>query len=188
MAVEDKNKVKTPEQMLQEHHIYTFSGDVSTDSCTKALQWILGEGIKSSRTPLTMIITSYGGELDPCMGLIDIMLNSRNRIRTIGAGAIMSAGLLIFLGGDERLVTKNTSILCHQLSAWIGAKHHDLAAYQDELKGLHEKMIDYVGKRTGLSKKRVKEELLGPTDKWFGAKEAVRLGIAHKVVSSLPKL
>ncbi len=187
MAEQDKAG-KTSEQILRDHHVYSFSGRVDMASCKTALEWVLAESIEDRNAPLTMIITSYGGLVDPIFGLIDVMLNVPCRIRTVGVGAIISAGFLLFLAGEERFVTKNASIMCHQFSSWFSGKEHDLIASVPELKRLSKAMVQYVSSRTGMTQKKVKQTLLGPTDYYIEAKEAVKLGIAHKVVPSFAKL
>lgn len=185
---DESNTNKTSEQILRDNHVYSFSGRVDMVSCKQAMEWVLAESIEDRNAKLTMIITSYGGSVDPVFGLIDVMLNVPCPIRTVAAGAIVSAGFMLFLAGDDRVVTKNTSIMCHQFSAWFGGKEHDVVAYGPELDRLSKAMVRYISKRTGMAQKKVKETLLGPTDCWLSAKEAVKLGIAHRVVSSFGKL
>ena len=46
------------------------------------------------------------------------------------------------------------------------------------------RMINHYKKCTGLSEKKVRDVLLPPEDRWLSAKEAVRYGIADKIVST----
>jgi len=45
-----------------------------------------------------------------------------------------------------------------------------------------ERMIEHYKKCTGLNEKKIRELLLPPQDVWLSAKEAVKYGIADKIV------
>ena len=66
--------------------------------------------------------------------VVDVMRQSDHYIRTIGVGAVMSAGFLIFASGKqgERYIGKNAGIMNHQHSDTVDAKMHDMKAAMSE--------------------------------------------------------
>ena len=114
------------------------------------------------------------------------MKGSAIPVKTVGLGMIASCGLLTFMSGTKgrRVLTPNTSILSHQYSWGSGGKEHELFARVREFELSTERMINHYKKCTGLSEKKVRDILLPPEDRWLSAKEAVKYGIADKIVST----
>jgi len=109
---------------------------------------------------------------------------SKNKIRTIGMGAVMSAAFLIFASGEkgERLVTKNCGLMCHQYSDTYEGKHHDLKSFTKEAELAHLRMLKILQDATGMSARDVKTKLLSPTDVWLSSEEVVGLGVADRIL------
>jgi ATP-dependent Clp protease protease subunit len=112
------------------------------------------------------------------------MKGSAIPIKTVGLGLIASCGVLTFMAGHKgkRVITPNTSILSHQYSWGSGGKEHELFARVREFELSTERMLAHYKACTGMSEKTIREVLLPPQDVWLSAKEAVKYGIADKVV------
>ena len=135
---------------------------------------------------ITLIINSPGGEVHSAFALIDTMKGSAIPIKTVGLGMIASCGILTFMAGTKgrRVITPNTSILSHQYSWGSVGKEHELFARVREFELSTQRMMDHYKKCTGLSEKKIREILLPAEDVWLSAKEAVKYGIADKIVST----
>ena len=81
-------------------------------------------------------------------------------------------------------ITPNTSILSHQYSWGSVGKEHELFARVKEFELSTARMMEHYKKCTGLSEKKIREILLPAEDVWLSAKEAVKYGIADKIVST----
>jgi ATP-dependent Clp protease protease subunit len=114
------------------------------------------------------------------------MKGSAIPIKTIGLGMIASCGILTFMSGTKgkRFITPNTSILSHQYSWGSAGKEHELFARVREFELSTTRMIEHYKKCTGMSEKKIREVLLPAEDVWLSAKEAVKYGIADKIVST----
>ena len=178
-----------PGQLMWENGYY-YMADIFTSETTKPIiAWIIENNLMSDqrrRKELTLIINSPGGEVHSAFALIDTMKGSVIPIRTIGIGMIASCGILTFMAGTKgrRVITPNTSILSHQYSWGSIGKEHELFARVREFELSTERMIEHYKKCTGLTEKKIREILLPPEDVWLSAKEAVKYGIADKVVST----
>jgi ATP-dependent Clp protease protease subunit len=157
--------------------IYYFSGEFNQQTTRDAITWILDSNFqeKAPYDNLTLIISSYGGDLFSAFALIDVMRGSRIPVHTIGLGIIASAGLMTFIAGKKghRMITPNTSILSHQWSAGNFGKEHELIATQKQYELTTHRMVTHYKKCTGLSEKAVREKLLPPQDIWLSAEEAM---------------
>jgi ATP-dependent Clp protease protease subunit len=133
---------------------------------------------------MKLIINSPGGDVSSAFALIDTMKGSKVPIYTYGLGEICSCGLMTFIAGEKgkRFITRNTSILSHQFTAWAVGKEHELMATVKEFNNIKEKIVDHYKRCTGLSEKQIKKYLLPPEDVWLTAKEAVKYGIADEIV------
>ena len=187
-------KVITPADMIPPkvellmNGMYMFMGDVSMETMSPVIDWILAENMKKTNKAkeLTLGICSRGGDLNACFALVDIMKGSKIPIRTIGMGMIASCGLLMFISGEKgrRVLTPNTSILSHQYSWGSFGKEHELFAVVKEYDLTTERMVNHYKKCTSLTEKEIRKFLLPPHDVWLSAKEAKKLGICDSIQST----
>ncbi len=162
---------------------YYLCGHIEGSSCKPAIEWILSENLKGKQERLTLIVSSYGGEVYPAFALIDAMIGSAIPVDTLGLGYIASAGLTIFIHGAVRRVTPNTFILAHQYAGWSIGKHHELLAGRKEQDWLMERFIDmHVRQSRGkLTRDDVKAKLMGPSDTFITAEEALSYGLVDEI-------
>ncbi|SVB40443.1 uncharacterized protein METZ01_LOCUS193297 [marine metagenome] len=173
-----------PKMQLLMEGVVVFMGDVTVESMSPLIDWILAENFAEKRKKeLTLGICSRGGDLNACFALVDVMKGSKIPIKTVGLGMIASCGLLMFITGTKgrRVLTPNTSILSHQYSWGSIGKEHELFARVRELELTTERMINHYKKCTGLKESDIRKYLLPPHDVWLGAKEAKKLGLCDKV-------
>ena len=129
-SVEDRIDVS-----LFDNDIHYLNGELSEENISKCIKWILAANLqKKPKRTLKLYINTVGGDLYETFGLIDVMRDSYHHISTIGIGAVMSAGVLIFASGKhgERYIGKNAGIMNHQHSDSIEAKMHDMKAQMKE--------------------------------------------------------
>ena len=193
----DKNKrpsaptqpPKQPGMLMWDAGIHYFSDPFTSDSTKPVIQWIIEKNLapRNERLKeLTLVINSPGGDVHSAFALIDTMKGSAIPIKTVGLGLIASCGILTFMSGTKgkRIITPNTSILSHQYSWGSGGKEHELFARVREFELSSKRMIEHYKKCTGLTEKKIREVLLPAEDVWLSAKEAVKYGIADKIVTT----
>ena len=102
------------EATLFDNDIHYLNGELDHENIARAIKWIISANIhKKPKRKLTLYVNTVGGDLYETFGLIDIMKDSYHSIATVGVGAVMSAGFLIFASGKhgERYIGKNTGIM-----------------------------------------------------------------------------
>ena len=197
---EENNKRKNADKPMQqqplqlgmlmyEAGIIYFSDGFDSATTKPVINTIIEKNLlPNSQRPneITLVINSPGGQVHSAFALIDTMKGSAIPVKTVGLGMIASCGLLTFMSGTKgrRVITPNTSILSHQYSWGSGGKEHELFARVREFELSTERMINHYKKCTGLTEKQVRDILLPPEDRWLSAKEAVKYGIADKIVST----
>lgn len=170
---------------LSDHGVYYFANEFSTSTTKDVITWILDSNLSQGNKfeQLTLMITSYGGDLLAAFGLIDVMRGSAIPVHTIGLGVIASAGLMTFIAGEpgHRLITPNTSILSHQWSAGAFGKEHELLATGRQFDLTTKRMLAHYKKCTGLDDATIREKLLPPQDVWLSSQEAKKYNLADMV-------
>ncbi|HEY0010351.1 MAG TPA: ATP-dependent Clp protease proteolytic subunit [Candidatus Paceibacterota bacterium] len=75
---------------------------------------------------ISLLVTSAGGPSGTAMGFYDAIRSVlKPKLTTIGSGDVDSSGIVIFLAGDTRYVTKNTTLLFHMAgSSFEGNKRY----------------------------------------------------------------
>jgi ATP-dependent Clp protease protease subunit len=170
---------------IPEAGIYYFASEFNMNSVRDINSWILECNFQGDRkySNLTIIFSSYGGDLYSAFALIDMMRGSRIPIHTVGLGIIASAALMAFIAGEKghRTITPNTSILSHQWSAGTYGKEHELVASQKQFDLTTKRMINHYRKATKLPEKVIREKLLPAQDVWLTAEEALEYNLVDNV-------
>lgn len=174
---------------IEDYHYYLFNDDFTAKSTGELMKFVIERNLMTKDKPkmIKLLINSPGGEVPSAFAAIDIIKGSRIPVYTYGLGEIASCALMLFIAGErgKRFVTRNTSILSHQYSSISFGKDHELMARVKEFSNTQERILEHYKLCTGLSEKQIKTYLLPPEDVWLTAKEAVKYGIADKIVDCI---
>ncbi len=172
---------KEYKDLLKERTIL-INGDIEEDVIERVALQIQRMSRIAPKTPITIIINSYGGSLYDSQAVVDAILSTKTPITTIALGKAMSAGFNIFLAGDLRIVYENTTLLCHSGSQTRGwQKLADSIDDADFMKRVMERMAKYYASRTKVSEADWLKILQSGKDVYYFADEAVERGIAHEL-------
>lgn len=133
---------------------------------------------------INLFIDTEGGDMHSAFRLIDAMNMSDIPIRTIGWGKVASAGLLIFMAGDERVISENCSVLSH--NATFNAARYtvkvDDFSHQQEFKFILQRIMRLYTNCSGQDERYIKKHLLRNNDVYISAEDAIKHGIADKLI------
>ncbi len=145
---------------------------------------LLAENVEEG---ITLLINSHGGATGIAMSFYDTVRTLfKPQLTTIGSGDVDSSGIIIFLAGGKRYLTRNTTLLFHLAGRTFGTeKRFSTADLEDILK--EDRLKDYqyacvvsdatLGRSTP---ERILELMRQNTV--LTSEEAVSLGLAHKVL------
>jgi len=107
---------------------------------------------------ITMILDSYGGEIDSMFAIVDMMEIIMPPVRTICLGKAMSAAAIIFLYGQKgrRFMTRHSRLMLHQASSFSHGTVSDIVIDTEEIKFLQEQIIQEIMKRSKLKEKEIR--------------------------------
>jgi ATP-dependent protease ClpP protease subunit len=188
-------QLHAPESAVQDTAIFVprpdrtleWLGGVTYDNLRHILSDIKSLMIEHPQDEIHLLVNSYGGATGIGMSFYDAMTAwLKPNLTTIGSGDVDSSGIIVFLSGHKRYLTKNTTMLLHlagrtfepgkrfSTSDMVNMLTEDkLKDYQyasvvaAATNGKHspEKILDMMAKNT----------ILTP-------QEAVNMGLAHKVL------
>ena len=173
------------EATLFDNDIHYLNGELDHENIARAIKWIISANIhKKPKRKLTLYVNTVGGDLYETFGLIDIMKDSYHSIATVGVGAVMCAGFLIFASGKhgERYIGKNTGIMNHQHSDTMESKMHDMKAQMKENNNCELRCMQILRDATGFSLSDVRKKFNNPSDQYFTAKQLVDLKVADHIL------
>lgn len=135
---------------------------------------------------INLLVTSPGGPTGVAMSFFDLMKNVyRPNLQTVGSGDVDSAGVILFLAGQKRFITPNTTMLLHLAGrTFDGARRFSTADMESMLKEDTLKDYQYASVVAMVSGKMSVEEVLDLMIKntVLTAAEVVELGIAHQIL------
>ncbi len=166
------------------HRIVYLGSGIDDEACGKLMGGLLALNL-ASNDPVHLIINSPGGLALSLFSIYDIMRACSCPIWTFGVGSVMSAAVPLLAAGEkgERRISARSRVLIHAVSCGIPHTTLDfLRTYVDEVEEMQKTMNGIMLTETKLTKKDI-AKLMDGKDHFFGAKEAVAMGIADKVVS-----
>lgn len=168
---------------IEDFGVLTLFGDITSSSVEEIFRSIISLNLNNPNLDhIKLFINSRGGDLRSSFALTDMMEMSHIPVHTIGLGLVASAGLNIFIAGKHRILTPQTSILSHQLSAGIYNKEHELVSYMTkEVTNMRNRLLHHYKRFTTVDTDIIENKLLGPTDYWLDAKEALKYGMCDEV-------
>ncbi len=132
------------------------------------------------RKPITIYINSEGGSSFDGQALIDVILASKTKIKTVGIGMVASMAYLIYLAGDERIAFSNTCFLQHEGETTVGgvtSKARDTMEFFDDME---ERTKNFILSRTSITDE--KYDAVYKKEWWMYAQEAKKYNIVDKVI------
>lgn len=172
-----ENATKAP--AISEVYIYDTIGDwgVSAKDFVAEIR-----GIKSARIDLH--INSLGGAVFDGVAIYNALLNHPAHIVSIVDGVAASAASFIAMAGEEIEVEKTARLMIHEASGLTIGNKREMREHADLLESLDQMIAGIYADRAG---GEVEHWLaLMEAETWFPAEEAVRAGLANRVVNDLP--
>lgn len=141
---------------------------------------------KEELKPIYLWIHSYGGDLEQCNALIDIIESSRIPIVTIAMGVAMSAGFMLFLAGHKRLAFKHSNLMVHSGSAAFSGTAEQIEQAQKNYRKQIEGMKKYILERTEISEKLFNKNK--SKDWYLSGKDLEKYKIVDKIITSFDEI
>ncbi|MBQ0036833.1 MAG: ATP-dependent Clp protease proteolytic subunit [Firmicutes bacterium] len=154
------------------------------------MQWNFEDKLNNipveKRKPIKIIFFSPGGDLEVNNCLVDTIQLSKTKVIGINAGEAASSGCFIYLACHDRYTFPTAQFLIHQGAGTFSGTYDIVVAaimnYQRQI----EELGDFVLSRTNIPENVFNENF--STDWYLSADDAIKYGVAHKVINSLDEI
>jgi ATP-dependent protease ClpP protease subunit len=169
------------------HRTLHWIGGVNGGILYEIIEKIQSLMIENASEPIHLIVTSHGGPTGIGMSFYDSMRTIyKPKLTTVGSGDVDSSGIIIFLTGSTRYITRNTTLLLHLAGrTFDDARRLTVPDLESIIKEDKLKDFQYASVVSERSEGRVSvQEVLDmmAANTVLSAAEAVELGLAHQIL------
>jgi len=130
---------------------------------------------------ISVHINSYGGEVAEGLAIYNALRRHKAKVRTYCDGFACSAASVVFMAGDERVMSNASLLMIH--NAWMLAvgDQNDLRKNADDLEVINAATIQAYLNHVNISEDKLREMMDAET--WISAADALEMGFATAVVN-----
>jgi len=173
-------------RLLKDRIIFLGSG-VDQASANVIVAQLLFLQAQDPKKEIYFYINSPGGSVYDALAIYDTMQYIENDVVTVGIGMQASAAAFLLSSGTKgkRSVLPNASVMIHQPSSGTRGKVTDQEIDLRESLRVKELLETIMAGNTGQTREKIHDDM--ERDKWLTAEEAVKYGIADKIITVPPK-
>lgn len=135
------------------------------------------------RKVIKILLQSYGGTLDSCFALLDIMKISKTPIYTYNLNACMSAAALIYLNGHKRFAMPKSTVLIHAGQGGSVGGYDAVVAQTENYKRLMDMLKENVLEHTKIEKAFLNKQM---KKEWYiYIDDQIKYGITDEVITDI---
>jgi ATP-dependent Clp protease, protease subunit len=190
---DEKEDKKAPEpqsseiaKALYKSRTVLIFGDIDMKLAERVTAQLLAYA--ESEGDVRVIVNSPGGHVESGDTIHDMIRFVGNRVKMIGTGWVASAGAHIFLGAkkENRFCLPFTRFLLHQPLGGVRGQASDITIEAEEIIKMRARLIREIAVETG----QPYEKVVADTERnfWMGAEDAVKYGLAAKVINSASEI
>ncbi len=126
-------------------------------------------------------INSYGGEVAEGLAIYNALKRHKAKVKTYCDGFACSAASVVFMAGDERIMSASSMLMIHNAWMWAAGDADELRKQADDLEKINEASNNAYLEHINISKEQLQEMLDKET--WLTAQEALDMGFCTTVVN-----
>ena len=187
MVVEQSNRGERAydiySRLLKERIVFLV-GPVNDSVSTLVTAQLLFLESENPKKEISFYINSPGGLVTSGLGIYDTMQYIKPPVSTLCIGQASSMGSFLLASGEKgkRFSLPNSRIMVHQPSAGYQGQATDIEIHAKEILRWKEELTKIYEKNTGQPLDKLKADM--ERDKFMTSEEAVKYGLADKIVTS----
>lgn len=172
------------DQMLMQREL-ECSGTINSESVYTLCRQLRYLQQEEPDREITMYINSPGGEVDSGLALYDVMKGVSCPIHTVCLGIAASMGAVLFAAGDRREILPHGRVMIHDplIAGGVGGSALQIREVSRNLLKTREEICGILARHTGKTLEEIYEKTA--TDSWFSADEAVKFGLADRIIHTV---
>jgi len=162
-----------------------FGGDVDPSTAELAIKALYTLKAINAKKQITLIINTMGGCEYSAWAIYDTIKSLKLPVKTVAHGSCMSAGTIIFLAGDTRLIAENCVFMVHDGSDYAEGHRKNVERWAEFGKRYRRYAYRIYYEEMKKKNKRMtmeKVEDMCNLDTILTAKETVKLGLATRIL------
>ncbi|MGD0077722.1 MAG: ATP-dependent Clp protease proteolytic subunit [Sedimentisphaerales bacterium] len=175
---------------LLKDRIIFIGGPIEDGSANLIIAQLLFLSNEDSKSDIHLYINSPGGSITAGLAIYDTMQFIRCDVATYCIGQAASMAAVLMAGGKagKRFLLANNRVLIHQplISGELVAPATDLEIEAKEILRLRERIYQILAKHTGQSAEKIEKDC--DRNLWLDAEEAIKYGLADKVLQKAPEI
>ena len=175
---------------LLKDRIIFIGGSIDDASANLIIAQMLFLSNEDSKSDIHLYINSPGGSITAGLAIYDTMQFIRCDVATYCVGQAASMGALLMAGGKagKRFLLANNRVLIHQplIAGELIAPATDLEIEAKEILRLRERIYQILAKHTGQSAEKIEKDC--DRNLWLDAEEAIKYGLADKILQKAPEI
>jgi len=142
---------------------------------------------EDSEEPIHMYISSPGGSVMAGLAILDTMNLISAPVHTYAMGMVASMAAVLFSAGEKghRYIMPNAEVMIHQPLGGTSGQASDIEIQANHILKLKKRLYQILSKATGKQVKTIEKE--SDRDNYFEAEEAIKFGLADKILESITK-
>ena len=168
-------------RLLKERIIF-LGTDVNSHTANLVVAQLLFLQNEDPKKDIQIYINSPGGSVYDGMAIYDTIKHIKNDVSTVGIGLQASMGAFLLSSGTKgkRFLLPHSKVMIHQPSSGTRGKVSDMEIDLKESLKVRELLNEILAKNTGQKLSKVEKDV--DRDYWMTAEEAVKYGLADKVI------
>lgn len=151
-----------------------FESDVSSYTLSKQI-----EGLECD--VINVYINSYGGEVAEGLAIYNQLKRHKAKVKTICDGFACSAASVVFMAGDERVMSTASLLMIHNAWSWASGNANDLRKQADDLDKITQASINAYMQEVNVTEEELKQMLDDET--WITPQEALDMEFITTIVN-----
>lgn len=134
---------------------------------------------------LNVYLNSYGGEVGEGLAIYNSLKRHKAKVITHDDGFAASIASVIFMAGDERIMSNASLLFIHNAWTYTGGNANELRKQADDLEVITQASINTYMEHVNISEEELKAMLDAET--WISPQDALEMGFATAVVNDSSK-
>lgn len=151
-----------------------FDSDISSYTLSKEIDGLDVDVIN-------VYINSYGGEVAEGLAIYSNLRRHKAKIKTYDDGFACSAASVIFMAGDERIMSNSSLLMIHNAWMYAAGNANQLRKQADDLEIITQASINSYLNHVNITENELKAMLDAET--WIAPSDALEMGFATSIVN-----
>lgn len=151
-----------------------FESDVSSYTLSKELDGLDVDVVN-------VYINSYGGEVAEGLAIYNALKRHKAKVKTFCDGFAASIASVIFMAGDERIMSNASLLFIHNAWTYTSGNANDLRKQAEDLDTMTQASVNTYMNHVNITEEELKELLDEET--WITPQDALTMGFATSIVN-----